>query len=144
VTFVTGSFYGPEEDMAHTHVLSVVTGPAANHMRITLDEASPSNDNTFRIHSALLAFLRAYLPHRAVEEWRVSQSAFRWGDTFPGSWAGVVCLDDLHDAISALTKDDPLHVKRLLLGGWSDSCILSWMRDPCGSNGRCTRIKPTT
>jgi hypothetical protein len=52
----------------------------------------------------------------------------------------LFCLD----AISALTKDDPLHVKRLSLGGWSDSCILSWMRDPCGSNGRCTRIKPTT
>jgi hypothetical protein len=79
--WVTDSFYGPEEDMAHTHVVTglaenymriVVTGPAANYMHIALDEASPSNGNTFRIHSTLLAFLRAYLPLSTAEEWRAS------------------------------------------------------------------------
>ena len=29
-------------------------------------------------------------------------------------------MDDLRVAIPALTKDDPLHVKRLSRGGWSD------------------------
>jgi hypothetical protein len=45
---VTGRFCGHKEDMAHTHVLSVITGPAANYMRaamrIALVEASPSED----------------------------------------------------------------------------------------------------
>jgi len=64
----TGLFCCPEEDMAHTHVLSIVTGPAANYRCIALDEASPSYGNTFRIHSALLAFLQSYLPPCAAEE----------------------------------------------------------------------------
>jgi hypothetical protein len=42
------------------------------------------------------------------------------------------------------SKDDQLHVKCLSQGAWSDFLIFSWMRDPCGSNGSCTRIKPTT
>jgi hypothetical protein len=97
--------------------------------------------------AGICATLLAYLPHCTAEEWRASLSAFRWVTRFQGLglmlfiWMMILFTRRYFCSLRRMTRSMSSVCDRE--PGWI-SCIFSWMRDPCGSNGCCTHIKPTT
>ncbi len=63
-------YFGPNEELGIALLLSTFDGDALSLARTALADTPPSDGATFRLHGALLAVLRAYLPPRAAKMWR--------------------------------------------------------------------------
>jgi len=81
--------------------------------RTALSDTPPSNNVTFRLHGALLALLRAYLPPRAAQLWRNACDKFVFPQSFSQGWTSLVRLYDLQCVIAQLTATEVHYVKRL-------------------------------
>ena len=69
-TLLIGRFFGAQEELGNACILNYFIGDAANIARTAIDDAPASTNRVYRLHSALHAILRAYLPPRAAREWR--------------------------------------------------------------------------
>ena len=68
--------FGVNEDVGKGITIGATTGAAANFMHNAFTDAAASDGNGFRIHRALFAFLRSYLPPMAAREWRRMRAQF--------------------------------------------------------------------
>jgi hypothetical protein len=67
----------------------------------------------FRLHGALLALLRAYLPPRTAKLWWEACDEFVFQQGFSQGWTELVRLFDLQCVIAELTSTETHFVKRL-------------------------------
>ena len=65
------------------------TGDAETIAQTAVNVALPSTDRVYRLSSVLSAILRAYLPPRATQEWRLKCRNFVWPPVFATGWAAV-------------------------------------------------------
>jgi hypothetical protein len=115
-----GRFFGPQEDLGVELISRAFTGDAETIAQTAINVALPSTDRVYRLSSVLSAILRAYLPPRATQEWRLKCRDFVWPLVFATGWAAVVRLMDVGTAIAALTATDVLPVKRLAPPSFDD------------------------
>lgn len=106
-------YFGPNEELGVAFLLSAFDGDALSLARTALTDAPLSDGETFRLHGALLAMLRAYLPPRAAKLWRDACNDFVFPPNFSQGWTALVRLFDLQCVIAALTAADAHYVKRL-------------------------------
>ena len=109
----TSRTFGPQEDIGVALLCAAFDGDALNMVRTALADTPQSDGATFRLHGALIAFLRAYLPPRAAKEWRGACGDFVFPPSFSQGWTSLVRLYDLHCVIAELTAAETHHVKRL-------------------------------
>jgi hypothetical protein len=88
-------YFGPNEELGIALLLSAFDGDALSLARTTLADTPPSDGATFRLHGALLAVLRAYLPPRAAKLWRDACNDFVFPQSFSQGWTALVRLFDL-------------------------------------------------
>jgi hypothetical protein len=119
-TLMIGRFFGPQEDLGVELISRAFTGDAETIAQTAINVALPSTDRVYRLSSVLSAILRAYLPPRATQEWRLKCRDFVWPLVFATGWAAVVRLMDVGTAIAALTATDVLPVKRLAPPSFDD------------------------
>jgi len=105
--------YGTNEDIGVALLCSAFEGDALNLARTALSDTPPSDGATFRLHGALIALLRAYLPPRAAKMWRDACDDFVFPQNFSQGWTALVRLFDLQCVISELTAAETHWVKRL-------------------------------
>lgn len=110
--------YGPNEELGIALFHSAFDGDALSLARTALADTAPSDGDTFRLHGALLALLRAYLPPRAAKMWRDACNDFVFPQGFSQGWTALVRLFDLHCVIAELTANEAHHVKRLDQPTW--------------------------
>ena len=118
-TLLVGRFFGPQEDLGVSYVLSAFTDDAVAVVRTAIEDTPESTQATYRLHAALRALLLAYLPPRAAADWRRVCVQFLWPDNFSAGWTEAVRLHDLLCAISVLTATAPNHVRRVTAPSWS-------------------------
>ena len=92
---------------------SAFDGDALNLVRTALSDTPPSDGATFRLHGALIALLRAYLPPRAAKLWWDACDDFVFLQSFSQGWTSLVRLYDLQCVIAELTAAEAHYVKRL-------------------------------
>jgi hypothetical protein len=119
-TLMIGRFFGPQEDLGIELISRAFTGDAETYVQTAINVAPPSDDRVYRLSSVLSAVLRAYLPPRATQEWRLQCREFVWPPVFATGWAAAVRLMDVGTAIAALTAADDLPVKRLAAPSFDD------------------------
>jgi len=78
----TSRAYGPNEDIGESLLCSAFDGDALALARTALSDTPPSDGATFRLHGALIALLRAYLPPRAAKLWRDAGDVFVFPPSF--------------------------------------------------------------
>jgi hypothetical protein len=117
-TITVARYYGDNEELGMAYFLSVFTGDAASLARTALADTPPSDHANFRLHRALLALLRAYLPPRAGKELRLACAQFVFPASFARGWTELVRLYDLQCAIAELTAEDAHYVKGLDPPSW--------------------------
>jgi hypothetical protein len=105
--------YGPNEELGVAFLYSAFDGDALNLARTSLADTLPSDGATFRLHGALLALLRTYLPPRAAKMWRDACDDFVFPQSFSQGWTALVRLFDLQCVIAELTAAETHYVKRL-------------------------------
>jgi hypothetical protein len=104
--------YGTNEDIGVALLCSAFDGDALNLAHTTLSDTPPSDGATFRLHGALIALLRAYLPPLAAKMWDACDD-FVFLQNFSQGWTALVRLFDLQCVISELTAAETHWVKRL-------------------------------
>ena len=97
---------------------SAFDGDALNLVRTALSDTPPSDGATFRLHGALMALLRAYLPPRAAQLWRDECDKFVFPASFSQGWTALVRHYDLQCVIAQLTATEAHYVKRLDQPTW--------------------------
>jgi hypothetical protein len=112
-TITTSITYGTQEDIGVALLCSAFDGDALNLARTTLSDTPPSDGATFRLHGALIALLRAYLPPRAAKLWWDACDDFVFPQSFSQGWTSLVRLYDLQCVIAELTAAEAHYVKRL-------------------------------
>ena len=117
-TITVAWYYIDNEELCMAYFLSVFTGDTASLARTALADTPTSDHATFRLHGALLALLRAYLPPRAGKELRLACAQFVFPASFARGWMELVRLYDLQCAIAELTLADVHYVKRLDPPSW--------------------------
>jgi hypothetical protein len=75
----------------------------------SVDSALITTHANFRLHGALLALLRAYLPPRTSKELRLACAQFVSPASFARGWTELVRLYDLQCAIAELTTAADAH-----------------------------------
>jgi hypothetical protein len=113
-TITVARYYGDNEELGMAYFLSVFTGDAASLARTALADTPLSDHAIFRLHGALLALLRAYLPPRAGKELRLACAQFVFPASFARGWTELVRLYELQCAIAELAH----YVKRLDPPSW--------------------------
>ncbi len=106
-------YFGPNEELGIVLLLSAFDGDALSLAHTALADTPPSDGATFRLHGALLAVLRAYLPPRAAKLWRDACNDFVFPQSFSQGWTALVRLFDLQCVIAELTAAEAHYVKRL-------------------------------
>jgi len=109
----TSHAYGPNEDIGVALLYSAFDGDALALARTALSDTPQSDGATFRLHGALFALLRAYLPPRAAKLWRDEGDVFVFPPNFSQGWTSLVRLYDLQCVIAQLTAAEAHYVKRL-------------------------------
>ena len=117
-TITVARYYGNNEELGMAYFLSVFTGDAASLARTALADTPLSDDMNFRLHGAVLALLRAYLPPIAGKELRLACARFAFPASFARGWTELVRLYDLQCAIAELTAEDAHYVKGLDPPSW--------------------------
>jgi hypothetical protein len=117
-TITVARYYCDNEELGMAYFLSVFTGDAASLARTALADTSLSDHANFRLHGALLALLRAYLPPRVGKELRLACAQFVFPANFARGWTELVRLYDLQCAIAELTVADEHYVIRLDPPSW--------------------------
>ena len=100
-TITVARYYGDNEELGMAYLLSVFTGDAAGLAHTALADTPPSDHAAFRLHGALLALLRAYLPPRAGKELRLACAQFVFPASFARGWTELVRLYDLQSHVSS-------------------------------------------
>jgi hypothetical protein len=113
-------YFGPNEELGNALLLSAFDGDALSLTRTALADTPPSDGATFRLHGALLAVLRAYLPPRAAKLWRDACNDFVFPPSFSQGWTALVRLFDLQCVIAELTAAEAHYVKRLDPPTWGN------------------------
>jgi hypothetical protein len=126
-TLLIGRFFGAQEELGNACILNDFMGDAAEIARTAIEDAPASDNRVYRLHSALHAILRAYLPPRAAKEWRAMCRDFVWPTVFARGWTEAVRLADVGTAIAALTAGDALAVKQL--NHPSFACLVQILED---------------
>jgi len=116
----TSRTFGPQEDIGVALLCAAFDGDALNMVRTALSDTPQSDGATFRLHGALIAFLRAYLPPRAAKEWRGACGDFVFPQSFSQGWTALVRLFDLQCVIAELTAAEAHYVKRLDPPTWGN------------------------
>ena len=93
------------------YFLSVFTGDAASLAHTTLADTPLSDHTNFRLHGALLALLRVYLPPSVGKELCLACAQFVFPASFARGWTELVQLYDLQCVIAELTVADAYYVK---------------------------------
>jgi hypothetical protein len=109
----TSRAYGPNEDIGVALLCSAFDGDALALVRTALSDTPPSDGATFRLHDALIALLRAYLPPLAAKLWRDAGNDLVFPPNFSQGWTSIVRLYDLQCVIAQLTAAETHYVKRL-------------------------------
>ena len=109
---------GPNEDQAEAHVVAAFSGAALPVLQTAMSQAPPSTPERPRIHAALTAMLKAFLPAKASRLWRAQLRSFEWPATASLSekWAELDRLWRQHHDIVGLTATNALHHRRQRLG----------------------------
>jgi hypothetical protein len=102
----------PKRTLALRFFYAAFDGDALNMARTALSDTPQSDGDTFRLHGALIALLRAYLPPRAAKEWRDACKDFVFPPSFSQGWTSLVRLYDLQCVIAELTVAEAHYVKR--------------------------------
>ena len=110
-TITVALYYCDNEELGMAYFLSVFTGDAASLTRTALADTPLSDHANFRLHGALLALLRVYLPPRAGKELLLACAQFVFPANFARGWTELVRLYDLQCVIVALTVADAHYVK---------------------------------
>ena len=118
-TITVARYYGPSEDLGVERYLAAFAGDAVGLARTALGDTPVSDHDTFRLHGALLALLRAYLPPRAAKQWRAACAEFIFPTRFAQGWTQLVHLFDLQCVIAELTAAEAHHVKRMDPPSWA-------------------------
>jgi hypothetical protein len=108
--------HSPRLVVSHSTCPPLSSSPPANSFVIgpaVINTHTPSDGATFRLHDALLALLRAYLPPRAAKMWRDACDDFVFPQGFSQGWTALVRLFDLQCVIAELTVAEAHYVKRL-------------------------------
>ena len=82
----TSRTYGTQEDIGTAFFYAAFDGDALNMARTALSDTPQSDGDTFRLHGAFIALLRAYLPPRAAKEWRDACKDFVFPPSFSQEW----------------------------------------------------------
>ena len=114
----TSHALGPNEDIGVALFCSAFDGDALNLVRTALSDTQPSDGATFRLHGAVIALLRAYLPPRAAKLWRDAGKDLVFPPSFSQGWTSIVRLYDLQCVIAQLTATEAHYVKRLDTPTW--------------------------
>jgi hypothetical protein len=93
-TITVARYYGDNEELGMAYFLSVFTGDAASLARTALADTPLSDHANFRLHGALLALLRAYLPPSASKELHLACAQFVFLASFARGWTELVRLYD--------------------------------------------------
>ena len=109
----TSRTYGTNEDIGVALLCSAFDGDTLNLARTELSDTPQSDGATFRLHDALIALLRAYLPPRAAKLWRDACDDFVFPQSFSQGWTSIVRLYNLQCVIAELTAAEAHYVKRL-------------------------------
>jgi hypothetical protein len=136
-----GRYFGPNEELGIALLLSAFDGDALSLARTARTDTPPSDSATFRLHGALLAVLRSYLPPRAAKMWRDACNDFVFPQSFSQGWTSLVRLFDLQCVIAELTVVEAHYVKRLDPTTWGNF-LQSWRmrcntRPHCAGSYRC-------
>ena len=75
---LVGRFFGTQEDLGLSCILSAFTEDAAAIVRTAIEDTTTSTQDTSRLHEVLRSFLLAYLPPRAAADWRHLRASFLW------------------------------------------------------------------
>ena len=113
-------YFGPNEELGNALLLSAFDGDALSLARTALADTPPSDAAAFRLHGALLAVLRAYLPPRAAKLWRDACNDLVFPQSFSQGWTALVRLFDLQCVIAELTAAEAHYVKRLDPPTWGN------------------------
>ena len=113
-------YFGPNEELGNALLLSAFDGDALSLTRTALADTPPSDAAAFRLHGALLAVLRAYLPPRAAKLWRDACNDLVFPQSFSQGWTALVRLFDLQCVIAELTAAEAHYVKRLDPPTWGN------------------------
>jgi hypothetical protein len=105
--------YGTNEDIGLALLCSAFDGYTLNLARTSISDTTPSDGATFRLHGALLALLRTYLPPRGAKMWRDACDDFVFPQNFSQGWAALIRLFDLQCVIAELTAAETHWVNRL-------------------------------
>ena len=73
---VVGRFFGTQEDLGLSCILSTFTEDAAAIVRTAIEDSTASEQDTYRMHEVLRSLLLAYLPPRAAADWRHLRASF--------------------------------------------------------------------
>ncbi len=114
----TSRVYGNNEDIGEALLCSAFADDALGLARTALSDTPPSDNVTFRLHGALIALLRAYLPPRAAKLWRDACGDFVFPQSFSQGWTSLVRLYDLQCVIAQITATEAPYVKRLDQPTW--------------------------
>jgi hypothetical protein len=117
-TITVARYYGDNEELGMAYFLSVFTGDAASLGRTALADTPLSDHANFRLHGALLALLRAYLPPSDGKELCLVCAQFVFPASFARGWTELVRLYDLQCVIAELTVADVHYVNRLDPPSW--------------------------
>jgi hypothetical protein len=91
----TSRTYGTNEDIGVALLCSAFDGDTLNLAHTALSDTQQSDGATFRLHAALIALLRAYLPPRSAKLWRDACDDFVFPQSFSQGWTSLVRLYDL-------------------------------------------------
>jgi len=91
----TSHALGPNEDIGVALFCSAFNGDALNLARTALSDTPQSDGATFRLHVALIALLRAYLPPRVAKLCRDAGNDLVFPPSFSQGWTSIVRLYDL-------------------------------------------------
>jgi hypothetical protein len=86
----TSRTYGTNEDIGVALLCSAFDGDTLSLAPAALSDTPPSDGTTFRLHDALIALLRAYLPPRVAKMWRDACDDFVFRQNFSQGWAALV------------------------------------------------------
>jgi hypothetical protein len=116
----TSRAYGTNEDIGVALLCAAFAGDALSLVRTALSDTPQSDGATFRLHGALIALLRAYLPPRAAKLFRDAVNDLVFPPSFSQGWTSIVRLYDLQCVIAQLTAAEAHYVKRLDQPTWGN------------------------